>query len=200
MLATATCRIWKATTRAFGPADHGPFLRRRRELGARDRDRAHGADDVRARDQYVRQRQPGSLQRQCADPDWRRPPARGVRRAALVHAIENLGVVLFYDAARVWTTNPKDVGFQTPLSPAQFGPGIGLRYKTPLGPIRLDVAYRSSSFRIVPINVDTSEVINPPKGAAPPSTNRAATRSAPTAPPTARRRGPATRCRASTST
>ena len=42
---------------------------------------------------------------------------------------------------------------------------------TPLGPLRLDFAYRLSPYHLTPVNVDTSLVLNPPKGATPPSTD-----------------------------
>lgn len=48
---------------------------------------------------------------------------------------EKIGVVAFFDAGRVWTEG----GFQG-NDDWQSGAGIGVRYKTPIGPIRFDVA------------------------------------------------------------
>jgi outer membrane protein assembly complex protein YaeT len=49
----------------------------------------------------------------------------------------NLGVVLFLDAGNVWT-NPWDLN----LDDLRYDIGPGLRYKTPVGPVRLDVGYQ----------------------------------------------------------
>lgn len=55
-----------------------------------------------------------------------------------IHAdylFHNLGIVPFVDASRVQNSkNPLDGGLE-------FAPGLGLRYLTPFGPIRLDVAW-----------------------------------------------------------
>jgi outer membrane translocation and assembly module TamA len=49
----------------------------------------------------------------------------------------NLGAVLFFDGGNVWATpwdfNPRDLRYDV---------GPGLRYKTPIGPFRLDVGYQ----------------------------------------------------------
>ncbi len=49
----------------------------------------------------------------------------------------NLGVVLFLDAGNVWT-NPWDLN----LDDLRYDVGPGLRFKTPVGPFRLDVGYQ----------------------------------------------------------
>lgn len=43
----------------------------------------------------------------------------------------------------------------------QFGPGIGFRYKTPIGPLRLDFSYRISRLDTNPVIVDTTNVKDP---------------------------------------
>ncbi len=48
----------------------------------------------------------------------------------------NLGGVLFHDAGRVWS------GFQDVELPLLMTAGTGLRYDTPVGPIRLDVGWK----------------------------------------------------------
>ena len=47
----------------------------------------------------------------------------------------NIGVVAFADAGQVWA----DSGF-TGDSGWQAGAGLGIRYRTPIGPLRFDVA------------------------------------------------------------
>lgn len=60
-----------------------------------------------------------------------------------------LGGVAFVDAGQVW---PEEFG----LTDLEVSPGVGIRYNTPFGPIRLDVAY---SFRHQePLQVVTSQI------------------------------------------
>ena len=47
------------------------------------------------------------------------------------------GVVLFLDGGNVWT-NPWDFN----LNDLRYDSGLGLRYNTPLGPIRLDAGWQ----------------------------------------------------------
>jgi outer membrane protein assembly factor BamA len=49
----------------------------------------------------------------------------------------NLGVVLFFDAGNVWS-DPWNFDVKT----LRYDAGPGLRYKTPLGPFRLDIGYQ----------------------------------------------------------
>jgi outer membrane protein insertion porin family len=49
----------------------------------------------------------------------------------------NLRMAVFIDAGRVWS--PLDTGLVSP--PLRMTPGVGVRAATPVGPIRLDVAY-----------------------------------------------------------
>ena len=58
-------------------------------------------------------------------------------RASLASLASNLGGVIFLDAGNVWSTagelTPKDLRYAT---------GAGLRYQTPVGPIRLDFGWQ----------------------------------------------------------
>jgi outer membrane protein assembly factor BamA len=88
--------------------------------------------------------------------------------------LENLSVAVFFDAGRVWTTNPDDPGSNGSALNAQYGPGFGLRYNTPLGPVRFDLAFRRSAYAIKPANVDLSALDRTRTPLAPlPSTNAA---------------------------
>jgi translocation and assembly module TamA len=58
--------------------------------------------------------------------------------------IKNTAVVPFLDASRV-TVDPK-LPFSVPL---ELAPGLGLRYKTPFGPVRLDVGFLLHSFEVI---------------------------------------------------
>jgi outer membrane translocation and assembly module TamA len=49
----------------------------------------------------------------------------------------NLGAVAFIDGGNVWT-NPWDVNF----GDLRYDVGPGIRYKTPIGPVRLDLGYQ----------------------------------------------------------
>lgn len=50
------------------------------------------------------------------------------------NASESIGLVLFLDGGRAFAGSTPDVG-----EPLFFGTGLGTRYKTPIGPLRLDV-------------------------------------------------------------
>jgi outer membrane protein assembly factor BamA len=52
---------------------------------------------------------------------------------------DNLDGATFMDFGQVWSRS-RDVG----LDDLEFTPGLGLRYQTPVGPVRVDLAYRSS--------------------------------------------------------
>jgi outer membrane protein insertion porin family len=64
----------------------------------------------------------------------------------------NLGATVFYDVAQVWK-NPSDVrlGFEGKQGMRQ-GVGVGLRYMTPIGPVRIEYGWPVSA-REVPFNV-----------------------------------------------
>ncbi len=51
--------------------------------------------------------------------------------------INNLGLAVFLDGGQVWR---KDPDFEQ--RPLQFGLGGGVRYESPIGPVRLDIAYK----------------------------------------------------------
>lgn len=53
---------------------------------------------------------------------------------ARFHATESIGLVLFLDGGRAFAASTPDVG-----EPLLFGTGLGVRYQTPIGPLRLDV-------------------------------------------------------------
>ncbi len=58
-------------------------------------------------------------------------------RQDLYNWISGIGFVLFLDGGQVWRREPN-----LKVRPLQFGAGGGLRYRSPVGPIRLDVAYK----------------------------------------------------------
>ncbi len=51
---------------------------------------------------------------------------------------QRLGFSAFVDAGQLW----EEAGDQLVASGARVTPGVGMRFLTPLGPMRLDVAYR----------------------------------------------------------
>ncbi|MBS2024951.1 MAG: BamA/TamA family outer membrane protein [Deltaproteobacteria bacterium] len=60
----------------------------------------------------------------------------GEARISTDVVLKNSGVVLFLDASSV--TAEAELPFKSAL---EYAPGLGLRYKTPFGPVRLDIAY-----------------------------------------------------------
>jgi outer membrane protein assembly factor BamA len=77
----------------------------------------------------------------------------------------NLGGTVFYDAAQVWK-NPADirVAFEGDDGLRQ-GIGIGLRYMTPIGPVRIEYGWpvksRTIPYNVVPVD-DEGNIIGPP--------------------------------------
>ena len=59
---------------------------------------------------------------------------------SLFPQLENLGAVLFYDAGNVWSQTS-----QISLGDLEHAVGLGVRYRTPLGPIRLEFAWNLSA-------------------------------------------------------
>jgi outer membrane protein assembly factor BamA len=56
-----------------------------------------------------------------------------------------LGGVIFVDAGNVWATDSGDVSVDSEsvsLRDLRYSAGLGLRYQTPIGPIRLDGGYQ----------------------------------------------------------
>jgi translocation and assembly module TamA len=49
----------------------------------------------------------------------------------------------------------------------QYGPGLGISYHTPFGPLRVDLAYRVSTLDANPVSVDTTNVKNPTSSGVP---------------------------------
>lgn len=58
-------------------------------------------------------------------------------RFQLNQLVKGFGVATFLDGGQVWN-NFMDIG----ASPIQFGVGGGLRYQSPIGPVRIDLAYK----------------------------------------------------------
>lgn len=58
-------------------------------------------------------------------------------RQDLYKFIPGFGFVLFFDGGQVWRNAP-DIAER----PLQFGVGGGLRYRSPIGPVRLDLGYK----------------------------------------------------------
>ncbi|MBD3616980.1 MAG: BamA/TamA family outer membrane protein [Gracilimonas sp.] len=58
-------------------------------------------------------------------------------RFQLNQLIKGFGVATFLDGGQVWS-NFNDIG----TTPIQWGVGGGLRYQSPIGPIRVDIAYK----------------------------------------------------------
>jgi outer membrane protein insertion porin family len=77
----------------------------------------------------------------------------------------NLGGTVFYDAAQVWK-NPADirVAFEGDDGLRQ-GVGFGLRYMTPIGPVRIEYGWpvksRTIPYNVVPVDED-GNIIGPP--------------------------------------
>jgi outer membrane protein assembly factor BamA len=76
-----------------------------------------------------------------------------------------LGGTVFYDAAQVWK-NPADirVAFEGDDGLRQ-GVGIGLRYMTPIGPVRIEYGWpvksRTIPYNVVPVD-EEGNIIGPP--------------------------------------
>jgi outer membrane protein insertion porin family len=57
---------------------------------------------------------------------------------------KNLGLVLFIDGGNVWT-KPGTVR----LNQMSFSTGVGIRYNTPVGPLRLDWGYKLNRLQVI---------------------------------------------------
>jgi translocation and assembly module TamA len=73
--------------------------------------------------------------------------------------VAGLGFAVFFDIGRLQLQE----GNAVPNSDGgfQYAPGIGVRYHTPFGPLRVDFAYRVSTENMFPVSVDTTNVKNP---------------------------------------
>ncbi len=58
-------------------------------------------------------------------------------RQSLERIIPNFGLAAFLDGGQVW----QDIS-SLPSRPIQFGAGGGVRYQSPIGPVRVDIAYK----------------------------------------------------------
>lgn len=58
-------------------------------------------------------------------------------RQSLDRIIPNFGLAAFLDGGQVW----QDIS-SLPSRPIQFGAGGGVRYQSPIGPVRVDIAYK----------------------------------------------------------
>ncbi|HEY3172528.1 MAG TPA: POTRA domain-containing protein [Thermoanaerobaculia bacterium] len=81
----------------------------------------------------------------------------------------NLGGTLFYDAAQVWK-RPGDIRVALEGSDGlRQGVGIGLRYMTPIGPVRVEYGWpvdaRSVPFQIVAVDEEGNPIFRVPAGA-----------------------------------
>jgi translocation and assembly module TamA len=74
--------------------------------------------------------------------------------------ISGLVVAAFFDVARLELLYPPAGVTPVPNTSGgfQYAPGLGLRYYSPFGPVRLDFAYRVSTLDSNPVGVDTSNV------------------------------------------
>ena len=70
-----------------------------------------------------------------------------------------LGAAAFLDFGRVW----EPVGGVEPPK-MEYTPGIGLRYDTPIGPVRVDVGYRGTPVRDVPVVTSQIRPFDPSRG------------------------------------
>jgi outer membrane translocation and assembly module TamA len=60
--------------------------------------------------------------------------------------VKNLGMVVFYDGGNVF---PK-IGFHDFTSLYTNNVGVGLRYATPVGPVRIDIGHNVNSISGIP--------------------------------------------------
>jgi outer membrane protein insertion porin family len=58
-------------------------------------------------------------------------------RQGIDQLIDGFGIAIFLDGGQVWRREP-----DLSLRPMQFAAGGGLRYQSPIGPVRLDVGYK----------------------------------------------------------
>ena len=78
---------------------------------------------------------------------------------------ENIGGVLFHDMGNVYTS-PSSISFRTDqhgLSDFDYmnhAVGFGIRYKTPIGPVRLDLAYSINPPRFIGFSGSFSDLLN----------------------------------------
>lgn len=70
-----------------------------------------------------------------------------------------LGGAAFLDFGRVW----EPVGGADPPE-VEYTPGVGLRYDTPIGPVRVDVGYRGTPIRDVPVVTSQIRPFDPVRG------------------------------------
>jgi outer membrane protein assembly factor BamA len=73
--------------------------------------------------------------------------------------LDGLTVAAFFDIGELALTENNPV--TNTSGSFQYGPGIGFRYHTPFGPLRLDFAYRISHLQTSPVVIDTTNVKNP---------------------------------------
>jgi outer membrane protein assembly complex protein YaeT len=79
--------------------------------------------------------------------------------------VENLGGVLFHDAGNVYS-NLSSVSFRVSQRDLQdfdymvHAVGVGLRYRTPIGPVRLDLAYSINPPRFFGFNGSEQDLVN----------------------------------------
>jgi outer membrane protein insertion porin family len=85
---------------------------------------------------------------------------------------ENIGGVFFHDAGNVYS-DFKNISFrfsQRNLEEFDYmvhALGFGVRYRTPIGPVRVDLAYSMNSPRFVGVQGTLEELLNPPPGGLP---------------------------------
>jgi outer membrane protein assembly factor BamA len=77
--------------------------------------------------------------------------------------VQNLVFAVFFDIGRLELLYPPAGVTPVPNTSGgfQYAPGIGVRYYSPFGPIRVDFAYRISTLDSLPVSVDTTNVSNP---------------------------------------
>ena len=70
-----------------------------------------------------------------------------------------LGGAAFLDFGRVW----EPVGGADPPE-IEYTPGVGFRYDTPIGPVRVDVGYRGTPVQDVPVVTSQIRPFDPGRG------------------------------------